>query len=102
MSAELLSGADVSDALTRLHPGWSGSTDELRRSVELADFLTAVEFIDQLAPACEAANHHPDLDLRWRRVDVVLSTHSEGGVTQKDVSLAQVVDEIAAGLPQAS
>jgi 4a-hydroxytetrahydrobiopterin dehydratase len=47
-------------------------------------------------------DHHPDLALRWRWVDIVLSTHSAGGVTEMDTNLAGVVDEVAAGLPQAS
>jgi 4a-hydroxytetrahydrobiopterin dehydratase len=102
MSRDLQTSADVAAALTRLHPGWVGSSEQLRRSIEFADFPTAVEFVNQLAPACEEADHHPDLALRWRWVDVVLSTHSAGGVTELDLALARVVDEIAAALPQAS
>lgn len=102
MSRELLSQDDVATALAGLHPGWRGDTDKLARSIEFADFPTAVEFVDRLAPRCEALDHHPDLALRWRWVAVELSTHSAGGVTGMDVQLAGIVDEIAAGLPQAS
>jgi 4a-hydroxytetrahydrobiopterin dehydratase len=101
MSRELLGEAAVSAALEQLHSGWSGSATELRRSIEFADFATAVEFVNRLAPACEEADHHPDLALRWRWVDVALSTHSAGGVTALDVALAEQVDEIAAQLPLA-
>jgi 4a-hydroxytetrahydrobiopterin dehydratase len=100
-SRELLTADELSAALADLHDGWSGSPDALTRSIEFADFPTAVEFITELAPSCEERDHHPDLALRWRWVDVVLSSHFAGGVTRMDVGLAQVVDEVAASLPQA-
>jgi 4a-hydroxytetrahydrobiopterin dehydratase len=85
-----------------LHPDWSGNTEKLNRSIEFADFPTAVEFVNRLAPRCEEINHHPDLAIRWRWVDVALSTHSAGGVTDLDTQLAGIVDEVAAELPLAS
>ncbi len=100
-SRDLLTADELSAALSQLHGDWTGSPDALTRSIEFADFATAVEFVNELAPACEERDHHPDLGLRWRWVDVVLTTHSAGGVTRLDAGLAQVVDEIAAGLPQA-
>src|ERR1700760_1369038 len=99
MSRELLPSEELGAALTDLHDDWTGSPDALTRSIEFADFATAVEFINELAPVCEERDHHPDLSLRWRAV--VLSTHSAGGVTRLDVGLAHAVDEIAAELPQA-
>ena len=99
-SLPLLTADELSAALSGLHPDWIGSPDALTRSIEFADFATAVEFVNQLAPACEERDHHPDLGLRWRWVDVVLSTHSTGGVTRADVALAEVVDEVAAELPK--
>jgi 4a-hydroxytetrahydrobiopterin dehydratase len=101
MAPDLLSADALNSRLSGLHPDWTGSTERLRRSVEFADFPTAVEFVNRLAPRCEELDHHPDLALRWRTVEVVLSTHSAGGVTDKDVELAGVVDEVAAGLPLA-
>jgi 4a-hydroxytetrahydrobiopterin dehydratase len=91
----------IDGALRERHPDWTGDPTSLRRSIEFADFPTAVEFINQLAPRCEQLDHHPDLALRWRWVDVVLSTHSAGGVTDLDLSLAEIVDEVAARLPLA-
>ena len=99
--AQLMNAAAIDTALTGLHGGWSGSTEQLSRSIEFADFPTAVEFVNRLAPRCEELDHHPDLAVRWRWVDVVLSTHSAGGVTDLDVQLAGIVDEVAAGLPLA-
>ncbi|HZE50765.1 MAG TPA: 4a-hydroxytetrahydrobiopterin dehydratase [Jatrophihabitantaceae bacterium] len=101
MSRELLTQDVIDQRLTTLHAGWSGTTKELRRSIEFADFPTAVEFVNRLAPSCEELDHHPDLALRWRWVDVVLATHSAGGVTDLDLTLAERVDEVAAELPLA-
>jgi 4a-hydroxytetrahydrobiopterin dehydratase len=100
--SDLLSQDDIDSRLTGLHPDWTGTVQKLSRSIEFADFPTAVEFINQLAPRCEELDHHPDLALRWRWVDVELSTHSAGGVTALDAQLAEIVDEVASGLPQAS
>src|SRR6516164_7553472 len=102
MARDLLNQDAIDAALATLHPGWSGSKDSLKRSIEFADFPTAVEFVNRLAPACEQLDHHPDLALRWRWVHIVLSTHSARGVTDMDVRLAGQVDEVAGGLPQAS
>lgn len=99
--AALLTQDEITERLTTLHPAWSGSTKELSRSIEFADFTTAVQFVNALAPVCERLDHHPDLALRWRWVDVALATHSAGGVTDLDVTLANEVDEAAAALPLA-
>lgn len=101
MAATLLDAAQIAHRLASLHAGWTGSTDKLSRSIEFADFPTAVEFVNRLAPRCEELNHHPDLAIRWRWVEVELSTHSAGGVTELDVQLAEIVDEVAAELPLA-
>src|SRR5438105_8789655 len=101
MAVQLLPQDRIEAALAGLNGDWKGSTDKLARSIEFADFLTAVEFVNRLAPRCEELDHHPDLALRWRWVDVQLSTHSAGGVTDLDVQLAGIVDEVAAQLPLA-
>jgi len=98
----VLDQEQIDTALAGRHPGWSGTPQKLRRSIEFADFPTAVEFINQIAPRCEELDHHPDLALRWRWVDIELSTHSAGGVTDLDLTLAEIVDEVAVQLPQAS
>src|SRR3954447_17095529 len=97
----VLDQSQIDEKLAARHPDWKGSTDKLARSIEFADFPTAVEFINQLAPRCEELDHHPDLALRWRWVDVELSTHSAGGVTDLDMTRAEIVDEVAVRLPQA-
>jgi 4a-hydroxytetrahydrobiopterin dehydratase len=102
MAAEVLDSQTIDNGLRELHADWSGTTERLRRSIEFADFPTAVEFVNRLAPRCEELDHHPDLAIRWRWVDVELSTHSAGGVTPMDLQLAHIVDEVAAELPLAS
>jgi len=97
----VLDQEQIDAALAGRHPGWSGTPEKLRRSIEFADFPTAVEFINQIAPRCEELDHHPDLALRWRWVHIELSTHSAGGVTPLDLTLAEIVDEVAVQLPQA-
>ncbi|HEY6316610.1 MAG TPA: 4a-hydroxytetrahydrobiopterin dehydratase [Acidimicrobiia bacterium] len=85
---------EVTARLARL-PGWARVGDEIERTYELASFPVAVAFVDRIADAAEAANHHPDLDIRYRTVRVALSTHSEGGITDKDFALATQVDGLA-------
>jgi 4a-hydroxytetrahydrobiopterin dehydratase len=85
---------EVTARLARL-PGWARVGDEIERTYELASFPAAVAFVDRIADAAEAANHHPDLDIRYRTVRVALSTHSEGGITDKDFALATQVDGLA-------
>ncbi len=99
---EVLDQQRIDAALDARHPDWTGSPQKLRRSIEFADFPTAVEFINRIAPRCEELDHHPDLALRWRWVDVELTTHSAGGVTELDLALAEIVDEVAVALPQAT
>ena len=54
-----------------------------------------MNFVNAVATEAEKANHHPDIDIRWNKVKLALSTHSEGGLTQKDFALAQVCDKLA-------
>jgi 4a-hydroxytetrahydrobiopterin dehydratase len=99
--AAKLDQSEIDAKLASLHDDWTGSPEKLHRKIAFADFPTAVEFVVRIAPRCEELDHHPDLRLVWRNVDIELSTHSEGGVTGLDATLAGIVDEVAAGLPQA-
>jgi 4a-hydroxytetrahydrobiopterin dehydratase len=93
--AEVLDDDGVRTALSEL-AGWEGDTSAIRRTVQAPDFLTGVRVVDAVAQAAEEADHHPDIDIRWRKVTFALSTHSAGGVTGKDVDLARRIDAIAA------
>jgi 4a-hydroxytetrahydrobiopterin dehydratase len=90
----LLDAAALETALTDL-PGWSGDTGGITRTVEASSFPAAIALVDRVAEAAEAADHHPDIDIRWRTVTFSLSTHSEGGVTSKDTALAATINELA-------
>ena len=92
----LLSDDELRARLGEL-PGWEAGQGEIRKRFELADFRAAVAFVVRIAFEAEAADHHPDLDIRYRRVTVALSTHSEGGVTAKDVDLATAIQSFAGG-----
>jgi 4a-hydroxytetrahydrobiopterin dehydratase len=94
MSRTLLSAEEVADGLRELASGWSVAGNALVRTVEFDSFLTAVRFIDELAPIAERLDHHPDLRLSWRTVELSLSTHSAGGLTALDLELARELDAI--------
>jgi 4a-hydroxytetrahydrobiopterin dehydratase len=66
----------------------------LRRTVAAPDFMTGIRIVDDVAVVAEALDHHPDVDIRWRNVTFSLSTHSQGGVTDRDVELARRIDTI--------
>jgi 4a-hydroxytetrahydrobiopterin dehydratase len=78
-------------------PGWFVEGKAIVRRYELdGGFVGSMRFVNRLAEAAEAANHHPDLFISWNKVTVSLSTHSEGGVTERDLSLAGEADRLAA------
>jgi 4a-hydroxytetrahydrobiopterin dehydratase len=77
-------------------PGWSGDAGAIRRSVQAPDFMAGIRIVVEVAEAAEQMDHHPDVDIRWRTVLFVLSTHSAGGVTQLDVELAHRISQAAA------
>lgn len=81
-----------------LPPGWElRAGPEIEKTFELPTFPAAVAFVDRIAERAEAADHHPDLDIRYRKVRVALSTHDAGGVTRKDLELADAVEAALEG-----
>ncbi|PSL01813.1 4a-hydroxytetrahydrobiopterin dehydratase [Haloactinopolyspora alba] len=91
----LLDTDDIRSALDGL-PEWSGDTSGITRTVEAPDFPTGIAVVDDVAEAAEAADHHPDIDIRWRTLTFALVTHSAGGVTRADVDMAHAIDRIVA------
>lgn len=87
----------IADALASL-PGWTENQGKLHREYKFADFVHAFGFMATSAIAIEAMNHHPEWFNVWNRVVVDLWTHDAGGVTAKDVRLAQKLDEFATKL----
>ena len=94
MTTPLLTETEITDALDSL-PDWSRAGDAINRTVQAPSFLAGIELVSRVAEAAEAANHHPDIDIRWRKVTFVLSTHSAGGLTAQDVALAREIDRLA-------
>jgi 4a-hydroxytetrahydrobiopterin dehydratase len=91
-----LSDDEIRDALDAL-PGWEAVDGAISKQYGLGGFPAAVAFVVRLSYAAEAANHHPDLDIRYDKVRVTLSTHDQGGVTTKDVDLARAIEDLAPG-----
>ncbi len=75
--------------------GWSILNGQLRREFNLPTFHRAIALVVQAGMLAEVADHHPDIDIRYSKVTFALSTHSEGGITQKDFDLAAKLDEAA-------
>ncbi|HXK32984.1 MAG TPA: 4a-hydroxytetrahydrobiopterin dehydratase [Dehalococcoidia bacterium] len=72
--------------------GWKLDDDEIEKEYRFADFKQAMAFVNRVAELAEQANHHPDIEIKYNRVELSLSTHSEGGLTDKDFALAEQID----------
>ena len=90
----LLTNAEVGSALASLE-GWTLEGRSLRKQYTFDGFSEAVAFVQRLVPGAEAADHHPDITINYRRVTLVYTTHSEGGLTRKDVDGARMADGVA-------
>ncbi|MGH2958813.1 MAG: 4a-hydroxytetrahydrobiopterin dehydratase [Solirubrobacterales bacterium] len=81
-----------------MNSGWervrNGDEDKLVKEFDRGDFKGAVAFLNAILPIAESANHHPDIAISWKTVEVTLTTHSEGGVTDKDFALAEAIDAL--------
>ena len=75
--------------------GWTLEREAIRKQYVFAGFPEAVAFVDRLAPKAEAADHHPDILINYKRVTLTYSTHSEGGLTDKDFEGAKMADSVA-------
>jgi 4a-hydroxytetrahydrobiopterin dehydratase len=75
-------------------PGWERAGDSITTTVTLPGFLDAIAFVNKVAEFAEAADHHPDIDIRWNKVTLTLSTHSDGGLTAKDFNLAAQINTV--------
>lgn len=91
MAAPVLSDIEIQRALGQL-PGWSRRADVITKTYTMSTFPAGISFINRIATAAEAAQHHPDIDIRYTKITVALSTHDSGGLTQKDIDLAGVIE----------
>jgi len=95
-----LTEGQIAEGLQKL-PHWSREGDAVRRQFTFASFPDAIAFVDRLAFDAEAADHHPDILIDYKRVTLTYSTHSEGGLTAKDMAGAAAADALAARMLKA-
>jgi len=88
-----LDASEIAENLARL-AGWSGDADQIEKRFEFRTFAAALAFVNRVAALAEAADHHPDIDIRYNKVRLGLSTHSAGGLTGKDFALAAKIDAL--------
>ncbi len=91
--ATLLNEEKISARLAALE-AWERDGKSISRTFEFKGFAAAIEFVNEVADLAEDANHHPDIDIRWNKVSLTLSTHSAGGLTASDFDLADDIDKI--------
>ena len=89
-----MSDDEVKDRLSKMG-GWEREGDALTHEFEFANFVGSVDFINRITPIAEEMNHHPDIAISWSQVEVAISTHAEGGLTENDFDLAGKVDALA-------
>lgn len=91
---KLLDEAAIESRMKELD-GWTRDGNRIRRTFEFSSFPAAIAFVNRVAGLAEEADHHPDIDIRYRRVDLTLSTHSAGGITDRDIDLARAIDSLS-------
>lgn len=89
----LLSEGEIEAKLGELS-GWERAGEAIAKTFERGDFVGSVRFVASLVEPAEAMNHHPDLEISWDKVEVTISTHSEGGLTANDFELAAKIDAL--------
>ena len=92
--SKLLTPTEIEQALADL-PGWTQTGNEISRTFTLASFPAALAFASAVGHLAERADHHPDILIQYRKVTLTLSTHSAGGLTEKDFDLAAHINAIA-------
>ena len=92
----VLSGVELKQAVEGL-TGWSVRGNAIERVFEFPNFVEAMGFVNRIAEAAEAVNHHPDITINYNKVTLSLTSHDSGGVTQRDVRMAGKINEISAG-----
>ena len=89
-----LSDEQIEEGLSGLD-GWSREGDAIAREFDRGDFVGSVRFVDSIVEPAEEMGHHPDVEISWSTVKVIVTTHSEGGLTDADFELARRIDQLA-------
>ena len=92
--SELLDPSEREE-LSKRFPEWDIDERRMSRTFEFDDFMEGIDFVNLLADVAEKAGHHPDIDIRYRRVTAVLTTHDAGGLTESDAEMAQRINHLA-------
>ncbi|MEA2457431.1 MAG: 4a-hydroxytetrahydrobiopterin dehydratase [Thermoleophilaceae bacterium] len=90
-----LLGDDEIEAQLENVPKWARDGDSIKREFKFEDFQASIDFVNRVAPPAEEMNHHPDIAISWNKVELTLSTHSQGGLTEGDFELAAKIDSLA-------
>ncbi len=93
MEQQKLSKTEIALELNKLKE-WKLIKKEISKQFVFKDFINAIGFVNKVAILAEKFDHHPDIDIRWNKVTLTLSTHSAGGLTEKDISLAQEIENV--------
>jgi 4a-hydroxytetrahydrobiopterin dehydratase len=93
-SVKKSNAAQIKSALAAV-PQWTRQGDTVVRTFQFKDFPAAMKFVNAVAELAEQAWHHPDIDIRWNKVTLALTTHDAGGLTQKDFDLARQFDQLS-------
>ena len=88
-----LNAVEIKSALGKI-PGWKKKGSVISRKFQFKDFPAAMKFVNAVAKAAEKEQHHPDIDIRWNKVALALTTHDAGGLTEKDFVLAKKFDRL--------
>ena len=91
--AEKLSSTEIQQKLKELSD-WRLADNTIKKQYVFESFMPAIRFVNRVAEKAEAADHHPDITINYRKVTVALSTHSAGGLTQKDFALAKQIEGV--------
>ncbi len=90
--SEVLSDIAIQRGLGQLQPGWHRKGDMLIKTYEFPTFPAGINFVVRISHAAENAAHHPDIDIRYTKITCALTTHDAGGITQKDLDMANEID----------
>ena len=90
-----LTAKQISLHLKRV-PNWSKRAQTILRTFQFEGFLKSIDFVNRVAKKAQKADHHPDIDIRFSKVTLTLTTHDEGGITEKDFAIARQSDEVFA------
>ena len=93
---DLLGEAEISSGLVNV-PAWIREGNAISRTVQFDAFADGIDFISRLAPVADEADHHPDIDIRYRNVKFLLTSHDSGGITSRDFAMAEKIDGLLRG-----